>query len=330
MHNEHQLKLNSDEDIIKQDATVEEKVVDWMVALSSGEINGTLIQEHQKWLDADPAHQQAWQKLQKNLKPASTISASYQSTQYIAASRAALKTPRRRFLKHSMVLIGSGSIAYAANRTLPILEIMADAYTATAERKTIQLSDGSKVMLNARSAIDISFTATERTIKLRKGECIVDVNPDKKRPFIVETKHGNVLARGTRYLVKQGQDRTFAYVLEHHVEVSTNSGQSLQLRSGESTWFDSLTYYGVQINSDAIAAWAEGVLDIRDQTMSEVINTIRPYRKGFIRLPPQLQQLRVYGVFPLNDTDHILKSLAETFPIKLNYYGPWLVVIEPT
>lgn len=329
MHKESILKADSIDEV-NADDDVGVMVVEWMVSLSSGEVSEAVIQEHAQWLKADPNHMLAWQKLQQNLAPTSEVLASNQSSQHIAASRAALKSPKRRnFIKNSVIVFGSGSIAYMSNRNFPILEVMADAYTATGERKTVRLADGSTVTLNARSAIDVSFTDTQRNIFLRTGECIVDVKPDIDRPFSVETKQGKVRALGTRYLVKQDQDRSFAHVLLHHVEVNIQNGKSQQLQSGESIWFDSQAFYGVQKNSDAIAAWAEGVLDIRDQTMEEVINAIRPYRKGFIRLSPQVQNLRVYGVFPLDDIDHIFKSLAETFPIKLNHYGPWLVVIEP-
>jgi ferric-dicitrate binding protein FerR (iron transport regulator) len=42
--------------------------------------------------------------------------------------------------------------------------------TATGEQKTIDLADGSRVVLNTASAWDIVFNAEERRLKLHAGE----------------------------------------------------------------------------------------------------------------------------------------------------------------
>jgi transmembrane sensor len=309
--------------------TIAEQAVDWMVRLSADKPTEALIQAHAEWLQADEAHHVAWQTLQAQLAPTSKFLDPQYSRQHSIAARVALESPkRRRFLKHTALALSSVSVAYVTNRNLPLMETMADAYTATGERKTIQLTDGSAVMLNARSAIDIRYTSTQRTIVLQLGECIVDVKAETNRPFVVEISHGHVRALGTRFLVKQDAHRSFAHVIEHSVEVTTQYGLSQTLQPNQSIWFDSQMHYGVEYSSNAIAAWAKGILDIRDQTMAEVIQAIQPYRKGLIRLSPEVAQLRVYGVFHLDNTDHILQSLAEVFPIKLRSFSSWLVFID--
>ncbi|HSX70086.1 MAG TPA: iron dicitrate transport regulator FecR, partial [Pseudomonas sp.] len=35
------------------------------------------------------------------------------------------------------------------------------------------------------------------------------------------------------------------------------------------------------------------------------------------------------GVFPLDDTPRSLTALAETLPIRVDHYGPWLTLVGP-
>ena len=38
--------------------------------------------------------------------------------------------------------------------------------------------------------------------------------------------------------------------------------------------------------------------------------------------------LRVYGVYPLDNAEQTLQSLAQTFPLRIRRYGPWLTLID--
>jgi transmembrane sensor len=42
---------------------------------------------------------------------------------------------------------------------------------------------------------------------------------------------------------------------------------------------------------------------------------------------PEVRDLRVQGVFPLDDPDRVFSALAETLPIRVNRYSPWLTLI---
>lgn len=71
------------------------------------------------------------------------------------------------------------------------------------ERKSFQLPDGSKVMLNAGSDIRISkeFNDATREITL-SGEAFFDVVHNPQKPFIIHTDHMDVKVLGTVFNVK--------------------------------------------------------------------------------------------------------------------------------
>ena len=41
-----------------------------------------------------------------------------------------------------------------------------------------------------------------------------------------------------------------------------------------------------------------------------------------------MRDLRVQGVFPLDDSERTLAALAETLPIRVERYGSWLTLID--
>ncbi|MNW02060.1 fec operon regulator FecR [compost metagenome] len=59
-----------------------------------------------------------------------------------------------------------------------------------------------------------------------------------------------------------------------------------------------------------------------------MIDALRPYQRGYIRLAPAARDLRVQGVFPLDQPQHALEALAEALPISVERYGPWLMLID--
>ncbi|WP_087500682.1 FecR domain-containing protein [Pseudomonas sp. SID14000] len=83
----------------------------------------------------------------------------------------ALPNPSRRNLLGkglALWLLGAGGVS-VLNRLAPVADLLADAHTATGERKTLLLADGSRLSLNARSAADIRFDARQCRVMLRAG-----------------------------------------------------------------------------------------------------------------------------------------------------------------
>lgn len=87
---------------------------------------------------------------------------------------------------------------------------------------SVQLSDGTFVMLNAGSKLIYpqKFTGSERAVTL-SGQAFFKVHPDKKHPFIVKTKQMNVTALGTAFEVFSfdGASRVETVLLEGKVKV---------------------------------------------------------------------------------------------------------------
>jgi transmembrane sensor len=95
--------------------------------------------------------------------------------------------------------------------------------TDIGERRSITLSDGSTVDLNARSRMRIEFSQKERRVELVDGQALFQVSKDKNRPFIVSSGDATVRAVGTQFDVYRRGTGTTVTVLEGRVAVYSNA-----------------------------------------------------------------------------------------------------------
>ena len=222
----------------------------------------------------------------------------------------------------SAALVGGRLRRLRRQCLLPLNNVAADAATATGERRRYVLSDGSQLLLDARSRVNLDFTPAYRQVRLLDGAVTVSVAPDARRPFLVQTAEGTVRALGTRYMVRQQAQRTVVVVHEHEVEVETMSGAHGTVRAGTGARFDALRMDTPRAELMAEAAWEAGWIDVRGRPLAEVIAALRPYRSGSLRISMAAGGLPVSGHFPLDDTDAALRSLQESMPIHIRRYTP--------
>jgi transmembrane sensor len=95
--------------------------------------------------------------------------------------------------------------------------------TDIGERRSITLTDGSTVDLNARSQLRVEFTNSERRVELLDGQALFQVTKDKARPFIVHSGGATVRAVGTQFDIYRKDSGTTITVLEGRVAVYTGA-----------------------------------------------------------------------------------------------------------
>lgn len=227
-----------------------------------------------------------------------------------------------------MIVLGTGATLAVDRRAGPWDRVTADLRAGTGERLTRTLADGSSLMLNAGSVVDLQFSPSERRVRLLAGALLAQAAPDAQRPFVVETVHGSVRALGTRFVVQQRRDDSYAMVQEHAVQVRTRGGAIQHLAEGESVRFTRVGVDTVQTGEAHRAAWTRGALDVRNDSLDEVIDALRPYLPGPVRVSPAAARLRVFGVFRLDEPQRVLQALAETQPIAVRRYAGWLTLVE--
>ena len=313
---------------------VSEQAIDWMVKLRADTPDAALQTRFNAWLAMDPAHLQAWTQLQDRLGASfNTVRALDRRLPGQASeARQILLQPQGSRRDALRVIAGlgllGGSLWLGARSPLGD-SLLADLSTGRGQRQAFDLADGSRLNLNANSAVDLRFDDQQRLVVLRHGELMIQVAPDPQRPLRVRTAQGQVQALGTRFLVAQEQDVTRVVVLQHSVQLRLPDGTTRDLQEGQSALLATGRITPTAGDQRGRADWLVGRLNVLDEPLEQVVEALRPYQRGLIRIAPQVRHLRVQGVFPLDDPARTLAALAETLPIQVDSYSPWLTLIRP-
>lgn len=318
----------------KTDVRFNAEAVDWLLRLENAK-DGRVRQAFEQWLAGGSAQQAAWQRVNGLLSaPLADLQGieQRQPGHTRLASRALIAGPRlsRRAVLGkglALVLLGAGGLVLG-NRVAPLDDLLADRRTSTGERRRFTLADGSQLSLNARSAVDLHFDGQQRVVVLRAGGLQVDVAADANRPFTVMTREGQVRALGTRFTVIQEADSSLVAVQQHSVLMTPDAGTALHVESGQALRFDRQGGRFIEPSLHTRTDWLEGRIEMRDEPLGELVEALRPYRAGLLRISPEAARIHVYGTFPLDDVDRTLRSLAETLPIRVENQGFWLTRID--
>ena len=312
---------------------VTEQAIDWMVKLRAGTPDARLQERFNAWLLMDRAHRQAWDTLQERLgdtfKPFRTLDQRLPGQ--AGEARQILLKPQASRRDALRVIAGLGLLGgglLLGSKTQLGESLLADLHTARGQRQNFNLADGSRLSLNAESAVDLRFNDRQRLVILRRGELVIDVAPDANRPLIVRTAEGEMRALGTRFLVAQEADASRLVVLQHSVEARLFDGTTQVVKEGQAALLSTRNITLASDDERGRAEWLNGRLNVLDESLEQVIDALRPYHRGFLRVAPEVRGLRVQGVFPLDAPDRTLDALAETLPIRINRYSPWLTMIS--
>lgn len=193
--------------------------------------------------------------------------------------------------------------------------------TGTAERRIVQLADGSTVTLAPETRIDVAYTAAARHIRLTSGEALFEVAHNPRRPFLVRTLYGEVKAVGTAFDVSLTRHEAKVVVVEGVIRIALRPGGNdtgsvgpitKLAHKGESVAFgvatrdrDTATAFIRQsesVDGDTATAWTRGKLVFHGEPLAEVIARINLYsRDRLVLSDPRAGTVPVYGVVDQGD-----------------------------
>ena len=311
---------------------VVDAAVGWLVHLWSGEATDASRAQWQHWRAADPLHEQAWRRVEAT-DARWRVRAPGLAPALAGAPQAA---GRRRALGGAAALAVVGMVGWAGREQVTTHGWLAGVRTAKGEQRRLQLPDGTQLLLNTATALDIDYSPTLRRLRLYTGELLITTAPDAqvpKRPFVVDTPAGRAQALGTRFTVRHDAQggaapATQVEVFEGAVELRGTSGPAWRIDAGQAARLPT-GGAATAASPPTEPAWAEGVLVASDMRLDAFVDELRRYRSGLIQLAPEVAGLRLSGVFPLGDTGHILQSLAQVLPVRVQAPVRYWVRISP-
>ena len=299
-----------------------DQALEWCVRLQDAGVTPAEHAAFAQWLAADPSHPDAWQRARQVWGMAGVAG----HAQVAASSVTRKRISRRRTLglaSAAVVLLAATVFALSPTR-------WADYRTGVAQVRSWTLDDGSIVQLAPHTALDVSFSADERRLRLYQGEAWFKVAPNPARPFIVEAAGGDVRALGTAFDVQVLEDGANVTVTEHSVRVS-RSGQQAEAGEGQALHFDAQGIGTLRrVDPDQQLAWREQRLVFRDEPLTQVLQRLQPYSRAHLLLTDSsLAQMRVTAAVQAREADAALQSLQVILPIRVTTVGPWLTLVRP-
>lgn len=296
---------------------IRQQAAEWVVALQTAGADERphLQAECDTWQAKDPRRRQVLEQIERM----------WQATEPAQA--------RRRQRRRQLTGLGALVLAALLGAQLPWAYWTADHRTAAGEIRTLTLPDGSQVVLNSHSAIDLGYSDATRTVELVRGELLATVAKAPDRPFQVVTRDLTATALGTEYSVRLDDGFTRVAVQESRVSVTPrDGGDGLALSAGQQA----------DLNRDGVLArdaaprqrpdWADGRLAFSNASLTDVVDRLAHHRPGLLTLDDALaapDAPRFTGVLPANDSDAALALLADTLNLEVRYLTPWYVTVRP-
>jgi transmembrane sensor len=232
-----------------------DEACEWFAEFRAGDIDASLRQRFDEWLRRSPEHIRAYIDIARlyvevpppdptgqidvpaliasanregsNVAPLPSSIAAREATRLEAEALTAgrTRTRRDRFVVRRRALAASliTGIVVLASALIWQRERYPSYATDIGEHRSLALSDGSTVDLNARSKLRIEFSAGERLVELLEGQALFQVAKDKSRPFIVRSGDATVRAVGTQFDVDRKATGTTVTVLEGRVVVYSDT-----------------------------------------------------------------------------------------------------------
>ncbi|WP_293352896.1 FecR domain-containing protein [Phenylobacterium sp.] len=300
---------------------IDEQAAAYVARLACG-VTPAERQEIYGWVAADPHHAVAFARMESAWEGSERLRAAPPALEAHPEPSGALPRPGRRQLMIGGLAAASAAVAATVGwRLLDNVELHR---TRVGERGVVALKDGSRVTLNTASTVEVAFTASERRVRLVRGEALFEVAHDAARPFLVDAGAARFRALGTAFNVRLRPDVVELTVTQGVVGVVAKQGEvdvpaAARIVAGG----------GAVVRSGAVAAtaldgqhlrqriaWQEGVLEFDGESLAQAVAEFNRYRRQPIVIgDARLEALRIGGRFEVDEADKFLAALTGAFSI---------------
>ncbi|MFL6605218.1 MAG: FecR family protein [Steroidobacteraceae bacterium] len=201
----------------------------------------------------------------------------------------------------------------------------------------VTLADGSAIQINTDSEIRARLTDRKREIQLIRGEALIKVAHDARRPLTISAADTSVRADPPGIV---GAAVVLRMRGPHHVDVAVTEGSILlgpsdrivdialgRSSSPQSTlgagYLATVRPEGIHLAKIASEdlnrklSWTAGLLSFQGETLAEVTDEFNRYnRKHLVVTDPLIAERRIGGAFQATDPDSFVSALQKWFGIR--------------
>ena len=279
---------------------IEEEAIGWVVRLRDAGADDWAA--FTAWLEADPAHQAAYEEAALADLDAADLAPVPRPVQpaWTPAVEPAQRPNRRRFLGWGAGAMAAAVASLIAYTTIPAGAALYAVETRPGEHRRIDLADGSHIDLNGASRIQLDRN-NARFASLEQGEALFTVVHDEANPFEVEAAGARMRDLGTTFNVVAERGAVEVGVSEGRV-LFDPQGAAVDLSPGMSLRRAAAGTRPVVTRSepDAIGGWRAGRLSYRSATVGQVASDLTRNLGVTVQASPAVAQQSFTGVIMLD------------------------------
>lgn len=305
---------------------------DWIVRLTAGNVSRQDLDRFHAWRDQSPEHARAFAREKEFWQLLQNVDGSGLDAVSVAAPpKPRLAFSRRRFLVGSAV--AASVAAVAAPRVLTWMR--SDFTTGAGEQATATLPDGSTMLLNTNSAVDVDFQPGLRLVNLLSGEVEFSARPDTGAPFRVAALGGNSDALEGTYAVRAIAGEVTVTASAGAIAVSggamDNLANTVSLAPGQQTRYLSgaAPLAATDVNLASELAWRGGRVVFEGKPFSSAIGELGRYVPERLVIATHTHDASpVSAVFLTRDAHDAIEALAQTQGMTVHRVPGVVIVIS--
>lgn len=171
------------------------------------------------------------------------------------------------------------------------------------------LSDGTQMYVNAGTKVVYPRTFNKKSREIYvDGEVFLDVTPNKKVPFVVQTAGFDVQVLGTAFDINAYSDTSKdaeVVLLRGKVNVKSKSGKELVLTpDNKATILSDGKMQKSYVNAEEYVLWTKGMLSINNEPLNAVLAKLNRYYGIEINCSREISQVRISGTINLKCEIH--------------------------
>jgi transmembrane sensor len=273
---------------------------------------------------------QAWERRPGNAAAFRQVEAALSTLDRARASagsqRARPRWPVAAGVAAALLLAVFGGAQVMGREATPVPAVLTYA-TGTGEQEAVTLADGSRIVLNTASRVEVSFSGKERRIVLTEGQALFEVRREA-RAFVVAAGGAETRALGTRFDVYlpagEGLQVT---LLEGLVSVSGGAaGGSIILSPGEQMTLLSGKRSVTRVDVSRAGSWTTGMVAFTDATLAGAADELNRYSDIKLRVDEAIAGERISGSFRAGDPDAFAAALEAFLPVVAERRGDDIVI----
>jgi transmembrane sensor len=304
----------------------------WVTDLHGPERSPALEAGVRRWLAEDPRHAQAFELATEAWQRSGNLPAHLPDQPRPGVPLGASEAGAGR--------VRTGRYAFAGAATLCLLlaggfYLLRDPILSTgyAEQRTVDLTDGTQVTLNANSRVIVDYTDRLRQVTVTQGEVLFNVTKQQGRPFVVIIGNRKVVALGTSFEVRREDTSEPSFtvtLIEGRVAIESlrdpvvvpfdgREGRTL-LNPGQRLRFAVNSPDAVDFPPmDKVTAWQHGQLIFEDTSIRDAAAEFNRYGKRRLRIDTNVSdKIRVGGVFRIGDPESFARAMANAYQLRIS------------